>query len=188
MPPVELSGNTAENANGQPTGIVPTPAAFAPQSTRAKIGIIYPPPEVRSKDFDEMYLPLLLELILDIVDKTASFVARNGPSFESKVKEAESNNSKFNFLNPHDPYHAYYLHKVKEFMEGKAAMPGTTDQQQQAIAPTPSMQPAQKVISSIRQNRRICNDYFRDQQKDKVKWRDSSNRLSLKIHPVNMNL
>ena len=79
---------------------------------------------------------------IDIVDKTASFVARNGPSFESKVKEAEANNPKFNFLNPHDPYHAYYLHKVKEFMEGKAAMPGATEQQQQSIAPTPSMQPA----------------------------------------------
>ena len=87
-------------------------------------------------------------LKLDIVDKTASFVARNGPSFESKVKEAEANNSKFNFLNPHDPYHAYYLHKVKEFMEGKAAMPGTTEQQQQTIAPTPSMQPATSKVKS----------------------------------------
>lgn len=188
MPPVELSGNTAENANGQPTGVVPTPAAFAPQSTRAKIGIIYPPPEVRSKHFDGMDLSLPLKLILDIVDKTASFVARNGPSFESKVKEAESNNSKFNFLNPHDPYHAYYLHKVKEFMEGKAVMPGLTEQQQQSIVPTPSMQPAQKVIYLTRQNRVLRNDYFRYQQKDKVKCRDSSNQLSLKIHPVNMNL
>jgi hypothetical protein len=36
------------------------------------------------------------------------------------------------------------LHKVKEFMKGKAAMPGTTGQEQQAIAPTSSMQPATK--------------------------------------------
>lgn len=77
---------------------------------------------------------------LAIVDKTANFVARNGPSFENKVKEAESNNSKFNFLNPHDPYHAYYLHKVKEFSEGKLGAPGT--EQQVTIAPTPSIQPA----------------------------------------------
>jgi len=74
------------------------------------------------------------------VDKTASYVARNGPGFESKIKDAEANNSKFNFLNPHDPYNAYYLHKVKEFMEGKAVMPGTNEQP--GIAPTPSMQPA----------------------------------------------
>ena len=77
---------------------------------------------------------------IDIVDKTASFVARNGPSFESKVKDAEANNAKFNFLNPHDPYHAYYLHKVKEFMEGKATMPGGTDQGT-PLAPTPVVQP-----------------------------------------------
>ncbi len=76
---------------------------------------------------------------IDIVDKTASFVARNGPSFESKVKDAEANNSKFNFLNPHDPYHAYYLHKVKEFMEGKSVIPGTAEQQT-PVAPTPSVQ------------------------------------------------
>ena len=51
MPPVELPGTTTENANGQPTTIAPVPAAFAPQSARARIGIIYPPPEVRSKNF-----------------------------------------------------------------------------------------------------------------------------------------
>lgn len=87
---------------------------------------------------------------IDIVDKTASFVARNGPSFESKVREAESNNSKFNFLNPHDPYHAYYLHKVKEFMEGKAPIPGGAEQQQQqTIAPTPSMQPVANKVKYL---------------------------------------
>ncbi|XP_052784621.1 splicing factor 3A subunit 1-like [Mya arenaria] len=70
------------------------------------IGIIYPPPEVRN-----------------IVDKTASFVARNGPEFESRIRQNEQNNSKFNFLNPADPYHAYYQHKVKEFREGKGKEP-----------------------------------------------------------------
>jgi hypothetical protein len=51
MPPVELSGNTGENASNQPTTITPVPAAFVPPSVKAKIGIIYPPPEVRSKSF-----------------------------------------------------------------------------------------------------------------------------------------
>ncbi|KAM7536623.1 hypothetical protein Aperf_G00000081736 [Anoplocephala perfoliata] len=69
-----------------------------------KIGIIYPPPEVRN-----------------IVDKTASFVARNGPDFESRIRQNEINNPKFNFLNPTDPYHAYYQQKVKDFTEGKAS-------------------------------------------------------------------
>lgn len=66
------------------------------------IGIIYPPPEVRS-----------------IVDKTATFVARNGPEFEEKIRGNEITNTKFNFLNTNDPYHAYYQHKVKEIAEGK---------------------------------------------------------------------
>ena len=79
------------------------------------------------------------------MDKTASYVARNGPGFESKIKEAEANNPKFNFLNPHDPYHAYYLHKVKEFMEGRAVLPGTNEPQ--AIAPTPTIQQASNKVN-----------------------------------------
>lgn len=67
------------------------------------IGIIYPPPEVRN-----------------IVDKTANFVARNGPEFEARIRQNEQGNPKFNFLNPGDPYHAYYQHKVHDFREGKA--------------------------------------------------------------------
>ncbi|XP_054161737.1 splicing factor 3A subunit 1-like [Oppia nitens] len=65
------------------------------------VGIIYPPPELRN-----------------IVDKTASFVARNGPEFESRIQQNEQNNPKFNFLKPGDPYNAYYQHKCKEFREG----------------------------------------------------------------------
>ena len=66
------------------------------------VGIIYPPPEVRN-----------------IVDKTASFVARNGPEFEQRIKQNEINNPKFTFLNSGDPYHAYYQHRVIEIREGK---------------------------------------------------------------------
>ncbi|XP_048747370.2 splicing factor 3A subunit 1-like [Ostrea edulis] len=95
------------------------------------IGIIYPPPEVRN-----------------IVDKTASFVARNGPEFESRIRKNEMNNAKFNFLNPSDPYHAYYQHKVREFKEGRGSEP---------VAPKPvpgapfSQKPAEqaKIIQEI---------------------------------------
>ncbi|XP_034941201.1 splicing factor 3A subunit 1 [Chelonus insularis] len=75
-------------------------------SSQPIVGIIYPPPEVRN-----------------IVDKTASFVARNGPEFESRIRQNELGNAKFNFLNFGDPYHAYYQHKVKEFKEGKGQEP-----------------------------------------------------------------
>ncbi|XP_077416679.1 splicing factor 3A subunit 1 [Vanacampus margaritifer] len=81
-------------------------AAEETPATKPIVGIIYPPPEVRN-----------------IVDKTASFVARNGPEFEARIRQNEINNPKFNFLNPNDPYHAYYRHKVNEFKEGKAQEP-----------------------------------------------------------------
>lgn len=60
---------------------------------------------------------------LDIVDKTASFVARNGPEFEARIRQNELGNPKFNFLNSGDPYHSYYQHKVNEFREGKRKCP-----------------------------------------------------------------
>ncbi|XP_001607229.1 splicing factor 3A subunit 1 [Nasonia vitripennis] len=75
-------------------------------SSQPVVGIIYPPPEVRN-----------------IVDKTASFVARNGPEFESRIRQNELGNPKFNFLNGGDPYHSYYQHKVKEFKEGRGQEP-----------------------------------------------------------------
>ena len=34
----------------------------------------------------------------DIVDKTATFVARNGVEFETRIRRNEQNNPKFNFL------------------------------------------------------------------------------------------
>lgn len=55
------------------------------------------------------------------MDKTASFVARNGLEFEARIRKNEQNNPKFNFLNTGDPYHAYYQYKVKDIREGKQA-------------------------------------------------------------------
>lgn len=66
-----------------------------------------------------IYPNKIILIIKDIVDKTASFVARNGPEFEARIRQNELGNPKFNFLNSGDPYHAYYQHKVSEFREGK---------------------------------------------------------------------
>lgn len=66
------------------------------------------------------YLCISLTILsTDIVDKTASFVARNGPEFEARIRQNEIGNPKFNFLNFGDPYHAYYQYKVKDFREGR---------------------------------------------------------------------
>jgi splicing factor 3A subunit 1 len=52
-----------------------------------------------------------------VIDKTAQFVAKCGPEFESRVLR-EQNNTKFAFLLPQNPYRPYYEHKVKEFKTG----------------------------------------------------------------------
>lgn len=70
---------------------------------------IIPPPDLRN-----------------IVDKTASFVARNGPDFESRIQQNEQNNPKFNFLKIGDPYNAYYQFKVREIREGGSAASTTS--------------------------------------------------------------
>lgn len=79
----------------------------------------------------KMWLPIWvflhfysLTILKDIVDKTAIFVARNGQEFEAKISQNEVKNPKFNFLNPNDPYHNYYRHKVKEFSENKGQYEG----------------------------------------------------------------
>ena len=76
----------------------PKPPASVATQTNA-IGIIHPPPDIRS-----------------IVDKTAGFVARNGPEFEKKILATNKGNVKFNFLTPTDPSHAYYRHKIAEVL------------------------------------------------------------------------
>ncbi|KXS21126.1 Surp module [Gonapodya prolifera JEL478] len=86
------------NGAGQEQEVAP-----GTQSTPFSRGYIIPPPEIRN-----------------IVDKTAAFVARNAPQFEEKIRENEKFNPKFAFLNPVDPYHAYYQHRIQEVKEGNA--------------------------------------------------------------------
>jgi splicing factor 3A subunit 1 len=86
-----------------------TPAAATEAASQPEAGdppgLIYPPPEIRK-----------------IVDKTAIFVARNGIQFEERIREKEKNDPKFCFLNPNDPYHAYYAFKLSEQREGKGML------------------------------------------------------------------
>lgn len=70
-------------------------AAFLPS-------LIYPPPDIRA-----------------IVDKTASYVAKNGVAFEDRIRENEKANIKFGFLHDNDPYHAYYEYKLECIKDNK---------------------------------------------------------------------
>jgi len=114
-----------------------------PTIAPAKIGIIYPPPEVRT-----------------IVDKTAAFVARNGPEFQEKIRQNEINNPKFNFLNDNDPYHAYYKHKVKENEENKggtSSVDATISQQQQQM---PQIQKLSLTGAKTQEQQKIIQQMF----------------------------
>ena len=60
------------------------------------VGVIIPPPDVRA-----------------IVDKTAQFVAKNGPEFETRILSSEKNNQKFSFLRENSPFYSYYRGKIE---------------------------------------------------------------------------
>ncbi|KAF5448545.1 hypothetical protein F2P56_029066 [Juglans regia] len=88
------------------------------------IGIIHPPPDIRT-----------------IVDKTAQFVAKNGPEFEKRIIANNAGNVKFNFLNGSDPYHAYYQHRLSEFRaqnQSSAQQPSLLPADSAAPEPVPS--------------------------------------------------
>jgi len=51
-----------------------------------------------------------------IIDKMASYVARNGRSFEEVVRTKDEN--RFRFLCPEDKHHNYYLHKLAIYTTG----------------------------------------------------------------------
>lgn len=79
-----------------------TTSSLLPSETN----IVYPPPDIRK-----------------IVDRTASFVARNDRAFEDKVRESKRGNPQFSFLNPGDPYNAYYRMEIARNLTGEAPAP-----------------------------------------------------------------
>ena len=82
----------------------------APESSTKAVGIIQPPPDMKS-----------------IVEKTAAFVAKNGPVFEQRILNNERNTTKFAFLQPGTPYYPYYQMKLREGikeLQGAAAPSG----------------------------------------------------------------
>lgn len=100
------------------------------------IGIIHPPPDIRN-----------------IVDKTAQFVAKNGPEFEKRIVANNAGNVKFNFLNASDPYHAYYQHRLSEFRaqnQSSAQQPSTQTPDSAAPELTPVPPPADGSEAAVK--------------------------------------
>ncbi len=65
-------------------------------------GVIRPPPEIRA-----------------VADRTASYVAKNGRTFEARIlNSAKGKTPKFAFLQPSSPFHVYYEERIKFYEEG----------------------------------------------------------------------
>ncbi|TFK90936.1 hypothetical protein K466DRAFT_660419 [Polyporus arcularius HHB13444] len=92
----------ALNGNGVPHGVDGTNGVH--KEPKYASGLILPPPEIKS-----------------VIDRTALFVARsaNPPQFEEKIRENQRQDPKFAFLNPADPYHAYYRHRMDKVVRGE---------------------------------------------------------------------
>ncbi|KAI9163620.1 Pre-mRNA-splicing factor sap114 [Paramyrothecium foliicola] len=77
-------------------------ASAALDSLKPPTGVVLPPREIRN-----------------ILEKTAGYVARNGAVFEDRIRDKESSNPKFSFLNETDAYHAYYQWRLTEIRAGR---------------------------------------------------------------------
>ncbi|KAF9185419.1 hypothetical protein BGZ51_003949 [Haplosporangium sp. Z 767] len=127
---------------GTPNGIKeksPSQETEIPQDDTASVGIIYPPPYIR-----------------EIADKTAAYVSGSGSGalLEERLRQSEKNNAKFCFLNPTDPYHAYYAFKVKEAKSGNAPKAAEIKAEveakvEEAIKPPPEEPPALEFMTPM---------------------------------------
>lgn len=132
LPPSQLPEEPEEDRMETEGNSNAAPASVATH-TRT-IGIIHPPPDIRN-----------------IVDKTAQFVAKNGPEFERRIIANNAGNAKFNFLNSSDPYHAYYQHRLSEFRAQSQASAQQTPQPADSAVPesVPAAPAAQATPESI---------------------------------------
>lgn len=80
----------------------PTIPALPDEVSKPPAGVVLPPKDIRA-----------------IVEKTAGYVARNGPAFEDRIREKERHNPKFSFLSANDAYYPFYAWRLEEVREGR---------------------------------------------------------------------
>merc|ERR1719433_1997933 len=98
------NGSTSQTLGSQ--NFPPPPPALPPGPPPAQVTvppgpIIIPPPDVQP-----------------VIDKMASYVAKNGRSFEDVVRSRPGASEKFSFLTPGDRHHNYYVHKLAIYTTG----------------------------------------------------------------------
>ena len=73
--------------------------------------------ELAVKPPDNVVLPP--KDIRHVIEKVAGYVARNGASFEDRIRQKESLNPKFSFLHQNDAYGSFYLWRLEEVRAGR---------------------------------------------------------------------
>ena len=109
----------------------------------AASGIILPPPEIKCEHafrylFQQNWTEYLFHILFPaVIDRTALFVARsiNPPQFEDKIREGQRSDPKFSFLNPADPYHAYYRNRMDKIAMGELGDEAVGDKGEKGDAP-----------------------------------------------------
>lgn len=78
--------------------------------------LILPPPSMRT-----------------LIDKTASYISRNGPGFEEVLRktDSEKKENRLPFLHASDPYHAYYVQTLDRLRRGEPLEPVSLQAAQQ---------------------------------------------------------
>ncbi|KAK4989484.1 SF3a splicing factor complex subunit [Elasticomyces elasticus] len=85
-------------------------------------GVVLPPKEIRN-----------------IIEKTAGYVARNGPAFEERMRtRANPNDQKLSFLYATDPYHSFYNWRLSEVKAGRGTAV-SAGRESEAIVPQQEM-------------------------------------------------
>lgn len=91
-----MAATPQAQANGTQSSVLDEISASAPP------GITLPPRGVR-----------------DIVEKTAGYIFRNGPSFEERIRQGATSNPRMSFIFEDDPYHPYYQWRFDEIKAGR---------------------------------------------------------------------
>lgn len=55
----------------------------------------------------------------EVIEKTAGYVVRSGPSFLQRLRERNGHESKFSFIRESDAYHEYYCWRLSEIEAGR---------------------------------------------------------------------
>ncbi|KAI9769381.1 MAG: SF3a splicing factor complex subunit [Geoglossum simile] len=82
-------------------GESPAPSGLD-EISKPPAGVVLPPKDIRA-----------------IVEKTAGYVARNGPVFEDRIRDKEKHNPKFSFLSGSDAYYPFYTWRLSEVRAGR---------------------------------------------------------------------